>query len=321
MDGRLSIPVQTPGVPANRPSITAEWMALIRAAEQRRPLGRRVVDDPFAARFLEAAEAPFARGGVHGPLARAVVRVFEMPLVGLASFHLARHRVLDDLLLAETRAGAAQCVILGAGYDARAYRFPPGGGGPARFFEVDHPTLSARKRALVERALGGAAPPHVRFVTVDFLRERLDERLRAEGYDPGARTVWIWEGVTMYLTREANAAALAAIAALGPPGSVVGFDLWRAPRGLDPVGAAQRAVSRPFLRAIGEPILFSFGERDDDAPEAMLARAGFETIFRHDSAALQAIFATHAGRRRALLEGRVAPHMEVVAGRLLRPLA
>lgn len=292
-------------MPASRPSRTAEWVALVRAAEQWREPALRVVDDPFAGRFLELARSPVVRGGASGPVARAAAAAMRLPLVGLAQFTLVRHRVLDDLLLAEAREGATQAVILGAGYDARAYRFPPEKGGPARFFEIDHPTLSERKRAIVASVLG-APPAHVRYVSVDFLKEKLAERLLAEGFDRGVRTVFLWEGVTMYLTRDAVLATLRAIRELAPAGSAVAFDTWGRPRS----HTLRTLAARVALRAIDEPLLFWFEDGGETVADVLRA-TGFEPLFVYGTGDLQALYRKLAPGRR----GRVPPNMELAAGR------
>jgi methyltransferase (TIGR00027 family) len=292
-----------------KPSVTAEMVALVRARDQARPPERRVVDDPYAARFLELAGSRLLRaGGVNGPVAVASDLAFKTPLVGFGPLVLGRHRVMDDLLLAETAAGASQCVILGAGYDARAYRFAPPRG-PARFFEVDHPTLSSVKRDLVGRALG-AVPPHVAFVAVDFMRERLDERLLAEGFDRRAKTVFIWEGVTYYLTADAVRGTLSTVRALGAPGSTIVFDAWaRAPGLRGSVAAAARRFAGLFARAASEPFLFTF-EGPEDAP-ALLRELGYEVLFTYGSDRIRAVLRE---RGRNLLH--VPPYLVVAAGRI-----
>jgi methyltransferase (TIGR00027 family) len=65
-------------------------------------------------------------------------------------------------------------------------------------FEVDHPDTQARKRRLL-----GAVPSPVRFVPVDFDRETVEAALEAAGYDHDRSTLFIWEGVTNYLTESA----------------------------------------------------------------------------------------------------------------------
>jgi methyltransferase (TIGR00027 family) len=292
------------------PSLTAEMVCLVRAREAQRAEGDRLIDDPFAGRFLELSGSRLVRGGVTGPIARAWAAGFKLPFVGFAALVLARHRIMDDLLQAETAAGATQAVILGAGYDARAYRFPPPRG-PARYFEVDHPTLSSRKRELVARALGTAAPPpHVTFVTVDFMRERLDERLVAEGFDRSARTVFIWEGVTYYLTPDAVRRTLETVRDLGGPGSSVVFDAWARPPGRvqGALIEATRLAVRVIGNAIAEPFHFFLDSRE--GASALLRETGFECLFNHGSDDLRALLRKSG---RPLLF--VPPHLVVAAGR------
>jgi methyltransferase (TIGR00027 family) len=293
---------------SDRPSFTAEWVAAIRAVEQTLPPGARVVDDPFAAPFLEHARSRLARGGLRGPLARGAAAVLAAPPFRFTQSVLVRHRVLDDLLLDEAKAGAAQLVVLGAGYDARAYRFPPGQGGPERVFEVDRPALSALKRRAVAAALG-ALPRHVRFVEVDFLRERVADRLVAEGFEPSLRSVFLWEGVTMYLTRAAILETLGALRAIAAPGSSIAFDVFRRPEGRDPISVAGRLAPEVVLRAIGEPLLCSFGEAGEQ-PLDLVRAAGWEPLFHKRSEDLQAAFERLAPGR-----GRVSPQIELVAAR------
>jgi methyltransferase (TIGR00027 family) len=113
---------------------------------------------------------------------------------------VARTRYIDDRLRAAFARGARQLVLLGAGYDARAYRLPECRG--LAVFEVDHPATQAAKRAVLARALGGE-PAHVRFVPTDFDRESVTATLPAAGWDPARATFFVWEGVTNYLTEAA----------------------------------------------------------------------------------------------------------------------
>lgn len=111
--------------------------------------------------------------------------------------------------------GARQVVLLGAGFDSRAHRAPPG----ATYFEVDHPATQATKR----RRLGRDARPGVVFAPADLAVDDLGTVLRAAGFDPSLRTVVIWEGVTNYLDAAAVDATLRGLVALCPTGSTVVF--------------------------------------------------------------------------------------------------
>jgi methyltransferase (TIGR00027 family) len=94
--------------------------------------------------------------------------------------------------------------------DTRAYRLARRSDIPV--FEVDLPVNIERKKAAVQRALGGV-PPSVHLVPVDFERDDLIGSLTAPGYRPEARTFFIWEGVTQYLTEDAVRATLRALQA------------------------------------------------------------------------------------------------------------
>src|SRR5581483_10747158 len=112
---------------------------------------------------------------------------------GLYEHHHVRTRHFDAIVRDELAAGVEQVVVLGAGLDTRAYRFADAlAGRPV--FEVDLPATQAWKRARLEAALG-RIPDGVRYVGVDFLRDRLDERLAAAGFDRARRALFTWEGV------------------------------------------------------------------------------------------------------------------------------
>jgi methyltransferase (TIGR00027 family) len=119
-----------------------------------------------------------------------------------------RTLVIDEHVRNAVREGKRQLVILGAGLDGRAYRLTELG--DVDVFEVDHPATQSFKK---QRA---ADLPRVAksivFVEVDFERDRLEERLARAGYRASLPTVWLWEGVVMYLTREATRETLRSIA-------------------------------------------------------------------------------------------------------------
>lgn len=212
----------------DRPSTTAELVCSWRALEQLLPPQERILSDPHARAFLGPARAALVDAVERLPARarKALFRRVDRALQGIMTFVVARHRALDDLLVEQDELG--QVVLLGTGYDSRARRLAgrlPG----ATLFEVDHPATAARREALLDAALGaGPRLPRVP-VTVDFARESFTERLLAAGFDPARRTLWCWEGVTMYLEQEAVAETLRAIARHSPPGSLIGFDVWTPP--------------------------------------------------------------------------------------------
>ena len=201
---------------------TAEAAAALRAAgaAARDELVRG--PDRLASRFVQSA--PRLTAIVKVPLLRRLApRVAETLLPGSYWFEMARVKHMDGVLRKEIVAGAQQVVILGAGFDSRAYRFAD------RLeaiptFEVDHPATASVKRARVHRIFG-ALPPHVRYVDVDLsVNGQLDERLPAAGYRDELRTLVIWSGVTPYIPADGVDAVLRWLGRNAPPGSSIVFD-------------------------------------------------------------------------------------------------
>jgi methyltransferase (TIGR00027 family) len=96
--------------------------------------------------------------------------------------------------------GLAQLVILGAGYDSRAYRIK-GIKENVHVFEVDHPLVQQIK---VQKILNifGEKPGNVKFVPMDFTKDDLKGCLLETDYDHAKRTLFIMEGLTFYLPAE-----------------------------------------------------------------------------------------------------------------------
>jgi methyltransferase (TIGR00027 family) len=187
-----------------RSSRTAETMALFRTLETARPPSRRLFRDPFARSFLTGVLRLAAQGAAVPGLRSLLLRYLDRRLPGALSSGIARTRLIDDWLLDHVAAGARQIVILGAGFDTRAWRLPGLAGLPV--FEVDHPATGAEKRRRL--ALAGLDPARVVAVALDFDRESLATALTRAGFDAALRAVIVWEGVTNYLTAEAVAAVV-----------------------------------------------------------------------------------------------------------------
>ena len=112
-----------------------------------------------------------------------------------------------------------QIVILGAGWDTRAYDLPKDS--THRVFEVDAPATSDAKRAAIAKS--GIDASHVTFVSADFNRQSWLDALNDHGFDPGLPTFILWEGVSMYLEDQAVDATLQSVAEIAD-GSAIAFD-------------------------------------------------------------------------------------------------
>lgn len=176
---------------------------------------------------------------------------------GTAGFIVARVRYIDDYLQTCLANGIDQLVILGAGLDSRAYRFEQLRK-RVEVFEVDNPATQQEKRKILGRIFG-KLPENVIFVPIDFNEETL-EKLYHFGYDKRRKTLFIWEGVTYYLTAEAVGGTLEFIAANSSEGSTIVFDYvytsaLTAARKRGEISRMQR-----YGRFTGEPLTFGIEE-------------------------------------------------------------
>ena len=163
---------------------TAEATAALRAAGARDQRVRN--PDYLAAAFVSLRPKLTALVKVPGAR-RLVPSIAERILPGGYWFETARVRHMDAILWSELERGLAQLVILGAGFDTRAYRFTEQLRA-ARVYEVDHPATARRKRERVARVLG-APPPNVSYLDTDFTRDDIAPRLTANGYDTAQPTL------------------------------------------------------------------------------------------------------------------------------------
>jgi methyltransferase (TIGR00027 family) len=142
--------------------------------------------------------------------------------MGSARAMIVRTRFIDSRLEAAIHEGATQFVVLGAGFDTRAYRFKDLLQN-VRVFEVDQACTQVTKKRRVSEIVG-SAPDNLAYVTLDFTTDDLNAALTAAGYITNQRTFFNWEGTTMYLPAETVHKTLRWIASNSGTGSTVVFD-------------------------------------------------------------------------------------------------
>ncbi len=255
---------------------------MARALEHLKPEGERVVDDPWAHLFL-SAPARRALAAWSGSLTARVLR--RLGPSGTTYVPL-RHRFIDDHLVAALDGGADQVVLLGAGYDTRAYRFADRlDGRPV--YEVDLAPISRAKATKIARHADEFPAANVVRVEIDFESQTLGDVLGDAGFAVGASTFFTWEGVPMYLTRAAVKATLAAVHAMSGRGSKLAHDMWFLVDDPGPMGTARRVVPSA-LSLIGEPVTFAVHPEDY---ECFLDQRGFHIVDLAFARELQARYA------------------------------
>ena len=196
---------------------------------------------------------------------------------GFRAHVVARSRFIEDLVTAQAARGVGQYVLLGAGLDTFAQRRPDAA---ARLlvFEVDQPAPQAWKRRRLTE-LGYDVPDWLRLVPVDFeAGGSWRDEITAAGFDAGRPAVVASAGVSMYLTREANAATLRELASLAS-GSTVAMTFQLPAELVDERDRPGRQIAVDGAERSGTPFISFF------TPAQMLAlarEAGFTDV-RHVS--------------------------------------
>lgn len=275
----------------NQTSLTAAGIAAIRAIESERPEDERLLHDPYARQFvpgwLFGLTAFFIRSGLaewRGP--------------GVVGYLAARERYIDDVLETCLGEGLQQLVILGAGYDARAHRINALKE-KVEVFEVDLPATQVDKVAKV-LSLFGALPPHVTYVAVDLSAHILETRLKESGYDPTRKTLFIWQGATMYLTAAAVDETLRFVARNSANGSAIVFDyLYRAAlEGIQP--RIEVINMRRYRFMTGEQLTFGI---EAGAIETLLKQHGLRMVREVNARDLTRAYCTGKNTGRQIASG------------------
>ncbi len=238
------------------------------------------------------------------PLRKFLMRKMFPP--GIYEYVLARTKVMDAIFVDALETRFAQIVLLGAGFDTRALRFADQNRG-TKVFELDVATTQQPKIEIL-RKKKIPLPQELVFAPIDFDKQDLFEVLSKAGYQEGQKSLFLWEGVTMYLSAQAVDGTLNFIRGRAAPGSRVAFDYIYA------------SVLRRENRYYGEQGIFetvsragegwTFGLEDGEI-EPFLSERGFEIVAHYTPPELERLYMTAED---GTLHGRVnGTHCIVVA--------
>jgi methyltransferase (TIGR00027 family) len=141
---------------------------------------------------------------------------------GIYEYVVARTKYLDAVFEQALAERFDQILIFGAGFDTRALRFQDKAQN-SRIYELDvSTTQQAKIRRYQERNL--TVPPNVRFVAIDFDKELLPAKLDEAGFGKQKRSLFILEGLLMYLQPASVDATFQTIQDYAGRRSLVAFD-------------------------------------------------------------------------------------------------
>jgi methyltransferase (TIGR00027 family) len=250
-----------------RPSVTAEGAAVMRALHQALDQEPKILDDPISPRLVD----------IHGDFYQARLKLLErLPeptRLRLKATFVMRSRFAEDCLAEAVTNGLRQYVVLGAGLDTFAYRQPLWSNS-LRIFEVDHPATQQWKRRRLSEA-GFSVPENVRFVPIDFEITSLGTALSQAGLDLKSPVSFSMLGVSQYLTEAAFDQSLRVVLSV-PAQSEIVFSFVAADSVLPADDVALANAFAAQFEAIGEPWILRF------VPEqltAKLTKMGFSQVF------------------------------------------
>ena len=272
---------------------TAQGVAKQRLIETLAKSDKRIINDPYADRFVIGAGLIKLMGH------KFSVWLGEKLAPGFHEHLIARTRFIDDLIEKAASTGAQQYVILGAGYDLRAHRLDLPSS--LRIFEVDQSEVQSRKLSKLPENL--TSSENVTYVAVDFTHQSLSEQLTASGFDVSKPTVFTLEGVSQYITKEAVSATIEELSTLIQTTTSTFFISYvdelldKDPEACFGKGypkAVQRAETIKTLSAkVGEPWI-SFYTEEEIA--SLLSRNGFSVEENVTLEDLNSLYFTPVGR-------------------------
>lgn len=243
---------------------------MVRVAESRRPEDECICNDPYAIRFISKEVLEFVTRNPEKY--KALVTQNERLVPGAVNSIVVRVRYFDDVVKSSIGDGLEQLVILGAGYDTRAYRIE--GLKNVRIFEVDQPVTQKIKVEKIKEIFG-SLPGHVTYVSVDIGVDKLDQRLLESGYDRSRKTLFIMEGLFMYLPPETVDETLSFIAQNSGRSSAIVFDY--IPQSVVD-GTCELEAGKNWRKGVmdvGEPFLSGIKEGEI---EIFLKQRGFSNV-------------------------------------------
>lgn len=246
---------------------TAERVAILRAGESMKPDDKRICFDPYAIHFISPSILEWA---AHNPEeVRSMQERTDRLVPGLDNSIITRVRYFDDFIIKSANEGLEQLVILGAGYDSRPYRID--GLKNIKIFEVDHPATQVEKIEKIKKIFG-SLPGNVTYIATNLSTEDLGQRLLEKGYVRSLKTLFVMEGLLMYLSPDSVDEILFFIRNNSGKGSTILFDYY--PQSVVDGTSTQDAGRNIYnqLMQLGEPLRFGI---DDEKVEEFLTDRGF----------------------------------------------
>jgi methyltransferase (TIGR00027 family) len=216
---------------------------------------------------------------------------------GIYEYVIARTKYIDSVFENAIQENCEQILIFGAGFDSRGIRLS-GKGKPVKVFELDaRYTQEAKLNQLKKRRI--TAPGNIVYIPIDFNKERLEDKLVEYGFSKNKKSLFILEGLIMYLEETAVDNTFSIIHKFADRGSLVVCDyIYASVLRKENLYYGEKNIHRAVLYA-GEP--WKFGIEKGEI-EIFLLNRGFKLIEHLDRGALENRYFIE---KRGIISGRI----------------
>jgi len=267
-----------------KPSETALFAALRRTIANKEFKSGKLGSDDLAEYFLP----PHFRFFLKSKRIRGKIKnKLNGLLPGLNEYMIARTAFFDRLFLDALKNKTPQIVLLGAGYDSRAYRFAKLNQG-TRIFELDAPPTQDRKKKCIRKAQIDISE-NVIFVPINFNQESIKNKLEKAGYKHDQNTLFIWEGVSYYLELESVETTLEFVRQASHEETLIGFDYTTSisDDNMDNFYGVREFTQAMNHHHANEELMFSI---DDSKTASFLEQRGLKIVSHLDNKEIERTF-------------------------------
>jgi len=287
-----------------KPSETALFAALRRTIAHKEFRNEKFGPDDLAEYFLPPHFRFFLR---FTKIRENTKNKLNDALPGLNEYMIARTAYFDRLFVDALDNEIRQIVLLGAGYDTRAYRFNQSNRG-TKIFELDiTPTQDRKKKCLKKARID--IPQHVRFVPINFKEESLKDVLEKAGYEDQAKTLFLWEGVSYYLDAESVDVTLDFVSHTSHQESAIAFDytISLSEKNLNDYYGVREFAQTMKEHHANEELMFSI---DEGKIESYLEQRGLKKLDHLDNGEIERTFLV---KDNGSLLGQITGHFRFVS--------
>ncbi len=239
---------------------TGAGVAMARSIMMLYPKEKRLFEDPYSEKLLPPFYKFYIRLMRNPKKLDSIMKKSEKSSPGIMGWFLCRDRYVDDILTECLKKKEVETVVnLGAGMDCRGYYIP--GIERMRYFEVDHPDVIKKKVKQIKKIVG-EFPDNVVYVPIDFQKQNLDVELKKAGYNLNSRTLFIWEAVSQYISKEANESTFNYIGQAAPGSKLVFSYILKSFIDGKYIHDGIKRLSKQFLKKNNPLFIFGFDPAD-----------------------------------------------------------